>query len=245
MTDYTESIPADLPQHPHNGEALREEVTIKDLTTGTGVDLIYIAQWGMAMGKFEDSLSQPPERPAQFVDLSVEEVGNVTIKQCSKEELLVLLTWYGHETGNLIDGAFDKNEESKKVNKTDAKVITQCIESVDENFLDELPDDYSKVGQIPASIAKAITDANYAEKINLGSSLNVNAAFIAFESENAIFNLDDFAGLFYCPDSESIEDEVMIVLFGSGDAICFANNKRDIEHANTLMSEKLSSLGLI
>lgn len=113
MNGLEDSIPEELPRLPHRDGSLREEVTIGQLsdTDSTGLHEAEAMKWGLAVGEFAPKLDRPPKLPPRFEDASVEEIENVSVGDCSKAEILVLITWLLHRTGRGDENWFGGTEE--------------------------------------------------------------------------------------------------------------------------------------
>lgn len=236
---------SDLPRLPHKDGTIREDVSIKQLSEGEQIDTHHSMSWWMAIGEIEDSLMAPPEKPDRFADMNTEEIGRVTIGDCTKEEILDLLVYFNYSRGRIDEEDFNESRQEREIDKESAVGVKESIEAVDEDFLETCPDDYSDVGQLPASLVDSITGSTYTKKVGLGSNLNLNAVAIALGLDQVTNSPDAFAGLFYQPRSELLRDKLTAVIFGSGVVICFANNRDDTEQAERLIRENLAEAGLV
>jgi hypothetical protein len=240
-----ETIPDDLPRLPYSDGSVRREVSVEQLSTGEGVDRSHPMKWGGAIGEYATNRSGPPTLPEEFADLDVDEVGDVTVGDCSKPELLELLAWFNYRVGRLDADLFEDDPDTPKEETRSAAVVRDGIEAIDGSFLAECVDDYSDVGELPASLVESIENASCTEQFSLDSVLNLNAIAITLGRENFTYAPEDFAGLFYEFTPEDDRDGAIMILFGSGDVFCFAGAEDDCNRAHSSLRESLSDAGLL
>ena len=202
------------------------------------------------VAKYASKLTQPPNLPSRFDNSTTEDVRDIQIGQCTKEEVVVLATWLCVNTKIVSMDSLDFFDEEKHINKKEenmktAEVIKREIESVDKNFLDNLADDYSDVGQLPVSIVDGIASATHSAEFELNHRLNLNAINIALGSDETTFKPDAFVAVFYEPIHNQLETDMTVVIFGSGDVFCFSNSKQDVQRGETLLRKKLEERDLI
>ncbi|WP_142860762.1 TATA-box-binding protein [Salinigranum halophilum] len=245
MINSEDAIPENLPRLPHRGGQVRADVTIEQLSGYGDTDLQASVTWAMAVGEYAANRSTPPTLPPSFEDATVDDIRQVMIGHCSKEEILVLLAWLAYQDDRLDRDLFSDDESGQDQPMRNAEPVVRAIESVDDDLLSETPEDYSTVGSLPAQIVSSIEAATAASAFDLGYNLNLNAVAIGLGLDNTEYSPQEFPGEFYRPERGSLGEDVTMVIFGTGQVVCFAQSDRGVRESETSLREQLDDLGFL
>lgn len=127
MNSQREAIPEDIPQHPIDTHDIADDFTLGQLMNGDEINLSIIMQWAGYINEYAYELTPPPERPAEFDDLTLSQVKDVLVSKCSAEQIVMLIGWYYYHSG-------ENKEIFHKDNPEEQQKETQTVEDIKKEY---------------------------------------------------------------------------------------------------------------
>lgn len=116
MNGQREAIPEHIPQHPSGIEEVAEGLSVGQLMDGGGIDMSIIMKWAEYVNEYAYELTPPPELPTGFEDLTLSQVRDIPLSECSAEEIVMLIGWYWYHSGE-NEAIFHKDNPEEKQNE--------------------------------------------------------------------------------------------------------------------------------